>query len=106
MKMLTKAIEQSMPALGSTDNVPLENKKVVVKFFTPWTQWTWWVFEGEQQEDGDWLFFGIVEGFETELGYFTLSELTSVEGPYGLKIERDMYYSQDMWKRDVQRLAA
>lgn len=106
MKMLTKEIERTMPKLGSTENIPMEEKRVIVKFFTPWTQWTWWVFEGEQQEDGDWLFFGMVEGWEKEMGYFTLSELTSVEGPFKLKIERDMYYTQEAWKQDVQRLVA
>ena len=30
------------------------------------------------------------EGFEKELGYFSLSELESVRGPYGVGIERDL----------------
>ena len=62
--------------------------KAVVKFFTPWSNWTWWASEW----DGDDMFFGLVSGHEVELGYFTLSELESVSGPYGLKIERDMHF--------------
>jgi len=33
-----------------------------------------------QQEGDDFLFFGLVDGFEKELGYFSLSELKS--GPW------------------------
>ena len=40
----------------------------------------------------DILFYGLVEGFETEWGYFSLDELESVNGPFGLKIERDLHF--------------
>jgi len=43
-------------------------------------------------EDGDWLFYGLVDGFEKEWGYFSLKELESVRGPLGLGIERDIYF--------------
>ena len=32
------------------------------------------------------------EGFEKELGYFSLSELRSARGPLGLAIERDLHW--------------
>ena len=87
MKLMTKAIEKSIPALYATDGV--KEKKVAVKFFAPWSNWTWYAVEGEKLENGDWKFFGLVEGFEKEYGYFLLSELEAVKGPWGLKIERD-----------------
>lgn len=90
MKLLTKANEAAIPALYSQEKN--KDPKAVVKFFTPWSNWTWYVLEGKQ-ENGDWLFFGYVVGQDKELGYFTLSELQSVTGPFGLKIERDMYFS-------------
>lgn len=65
---------------------------VYVKFFTPWAGWTWFATEGEQQGE-DFIFFGYVIGHEREWGYFSLNELSSVSGPAGLKIERDMYFS-------------
>ena len=37
-----------------------------VKFFTPWSNWTWYATEF----DGEDTFFGLVIGLETELGYF------------------------------------
>ena len=59
-----------------------------VKFFTPDSNWTWYASEF----DGEDIFFGLVAGFEVELGYFSLSELQSVRGPWGLPIERDLHF--------------
>lgn len=64
---------------------------IIVKFFCPWNQWTWYATEAETQEDGDIMFFGLVRGHEVELGYFMLSELESVKHRSGLKIEREMH---------------
>ena len=61
---------------------------VWVKFFTPDAHWTWYVIEFDEQD----LFFGLVEGFEVELGYFSLTELKSVRGPLGLRVERDIWF--------------
>ncbi|MFC1996637.1 DUF2958 domain-containing protein [Chloroflexota bacterium] len=60
----------------------------VVKFFTPDSSWTWYGSEF----DGDDIFFGLVSGLALEFGYFSLSELMSVRGPWGLPIERDLYF--------------
>ena len=57
-----------------------------VKFFTPDAQWTWYASEF----DGEDLFFGLVSGFELELGYFSSNELKEVKGPMGLPIEREL----------------
>ncbi|MBB2905795.1 DUF2958 domain-containing protein [Agrobacterium tumefaciens] len=77
-----------------TDLVP------VVKWFAPWGAATWILVEMEQ--DGD-TCFGLCDlGFgEPELGYVSLREVMSIEGPYGLKIERDEHFKTDkpmsMW---------
>jgi hypothetical protein len=92
MKLLTKAIEAQLEKspLGSHDGE--DKPAVIVKFFTPDSSWTWYVTEGSKTEDGDWEFYGLVEGHESELGYFRLSELQSAHGKLGLPIERDMYF--------------
>jgi len=92
MKLITKDIEKKLAKhpLYSTDGQ--KEKEVVVKFFNPYGGWRWYVCEGEKQENGDWLFFGLVEGIEKEWGYFTLSELQSIPTPYNLGIERDLHY--------------
>lgn len=49
------------------------------------------------------LKIGLVDGFFEELGYFTLSELESVQGPFGLGIERDKHFKpkplSEVWDR-------
>lgn len=60
----------------------------IIKFFTPDSNWTWYASEFDKED----TFFGLVSGFEVELGYFSLSELQSVRGPLGLPIERDLHY--------------
>ena len=83
MKLLTKENIKRLPALYSTEKT--EDPVAVVKFFTPWANWTWYATEF----DGDDTFFGRIDGHESELGYFSLDELKSVRGRFGLKIERD-----------------
>ena len=90
MKLLTEELRKQFPKLYSTENVPTDEKVVIAKFFTPWTNWTWYATEF----DGKDLFFGLVDGLEKEWGYFSLSELESISGPAGLKIERDIYFGQ------------
>jgi hypothetical protein len=83
-------VRNTLPKLYSQENT--EDPIVHVKFFTPWTSWTWFATEGEQQGE-DFTFFGYVIGHEKEWGYFSLNELSSVKGPAGLKIERDIYFT-------------
>ena len=91
MKLMTKEIEKKIPPMDSVDS---ENPKIADKFFDPFSSWTWYVIEGEKQEN-DWLFFGYVKGFENELGYFRLNELQSVG-----RIERDLYFEGNL--KDVK----
>ena len=95
MQLLTEEIKRKLPKLGATDgNGKLQDKIAVVKFFNPAGSWTWYAIEGEEQDTGDFLFFGWVDGFEPEWGYFSLNELKSVDGklPIGLSIERDIWF--------------
>lgn len=106
MKLLTKAIENKFAKapLYSTDGKPAVEKECIVKFFTPDANWTWYAVEGEKNPEGDWEFFGLVDGHVAEWGYFTLSQLQEVRGQFRLPVERDRHYSQDEWQRDVKRL--
>lgn len=89
MELLPDELRRSLPPLYSQEKT--ENPTVHAKFFTPDSSWTWFVTEG-QPEDEDFLFFGYVVGLEEEWGYFVLSELASARGPLGLPIERDLYF--------------
>ena len=88
MKLLTQAIRSKLPPLGSTEAQSHDQLIVQAKFFTPDSSWTWFATEF----DGDDTFFGLVVGFEVEMGYWLLSELESVRGPLGLPIERDLWF--------------
>jgi len=88
MKLLTKEIRKKLPNLYEQDGKG-GDAIVYVKLFAPDSNpWTWYITEF----DGDDTFFGLVHGFEKELGYFSLKELQSVKGPLGLPIERDLYW--------------
>ena len=87
MKLLTKEVLKRLPKLYEQEEKGLE-ATAYVKFFTPDSNWTWYATEF----DGKDTFFGLVDGFEKELGYFSLSELQSVKGALGLPIERDMFF--------------
>lgn len=89
MKLLTKAIETKLPPLYANDGLGYE-AIAHVKFFTPDSSWTWYATEYDPNER---LFFGLVDGIEKELGYFSLDELESIRGALGLKVERDRYFT-------------
>ena len=87
LKLLTDEIKKIIPSLRDQEKLGL-SAIVYIKFFTPDSNWTWYATEF----DGVDTFFGLVDGFEKELGYFSLSELESIRGPFGLKVERDLYF--------------
>ena len=87
MKLINDEIKNNLPKLFEQDCKGL-NAIAYVKFFTPDSNWTWYATEF----DGVDTFFGLVDGLEKELGYFSLSELESVHGPLGLEVERDLYF--------------
>jgi hypothetical protein len=89
MKLMTRAIEKK-----ARNQYPLGNdlkQDVVAKFFDPSGSWTWYLMNQDPQ-DPDYL-WGIVKGFEVEIGSFSLSELQAIKGSFGLGIERDLYFT-------------
>lgn len=93
MELMTNEIAEKLPILYSQENI--EDPICSLKYFTPDSSFSWFILEGEKQEDGDWLFFAKVVSSlcpEGELGYVRLSELQSIRGPLNLGIERDLYW--------------
>ena len=89
MKLLTQANLKALPAQGSTIGQGMD-AIAQVKFFTPWTNWTWYAVEYNPEGK---LFYGLVDGFEKEVGYWGLEELEEARGPFGMKIERDRHFT-------------
>ena len=92
MKLITKEIEKKLAKypLYSQDGKG-KDATVVCKFFHPWGGYTWYVLEAKKMDDGDYEFYGYVDGQFGEFGYFTLSELESIRY-MTLGVERDMYF--------------
>jgi len=87
MKLLTKEIQKKLHPLASTD-ADGWNAIAQVKFFSIASEWRWFATEF----DGEDTFFGLVQGFDTELGYFSLKELQSVKWMGVPAIERDLSF--------------
>ena len=87
MKLINDELKRVLPKLYEQDDKGL-NAIAYIKFFTPYSNWIWYATEFDVED----TFFWFVDGFEKELGYFSLSELKSVKGPLGLEIERDLYF--------------
>ena len=90
MKILTTANRRALPALYAQDGRGYD-AVAYVKFFNPNGAATWYATEF----DGEDTFFGLCDlGWgQPELGYFSLAELRSVRGPFGLGIERDLHWT-------------
>lgn len=94
MKLLTKEIEKKLPAFYETEEIPIAEKIVQVKYFCPWGSLTWYGVEFDPKTN---VFFGF-EAIAGEWGYFSLNELAEITHSSGLKIERDMYFQPKPFK--------
>jgi hypothetical protein len=79
--------------IRTTDKLPdlgTEAKMARVKLFDPTGSWTWFVSEYDPKTHEC---FGLVKGFEEELGYFNMDELIEIRGQFGLPLERDIHWT-------------
>lgn len=90
-KLMTRELGDTIPALYANENA--EHYDAVVapaKLFTPFSNWTWYITEWDRETG---LCFGLVQGFEVEVGYFDLTELSEVTVFGGVPaVERDLYW--------------
>jgi len=88
MQLLTKSITkkaiEQYPMGSSMDQM------VVAKFFDPFGSWKWFLMNMED-ESGSYA-WGIVKGFEVEVGSFSVEELADIKLPLGSGIERDIFW--------------
>lgn len=87
-KLLPKSIANKIPKLYATEEMKPKDKKIYIKFFSPYSNYTWYVAE----YDGKNTFFGFVDGSYGEWGYFTLSELANANRNGLPLVERDKYF--------------
>jgi len=93
-ELLPQELLKQIPALYSSEDVPLDEKIIKVKYFL--ASFTWLVVECEVRDDGDVEFFGYVINHAdpqcSEWGYFTLEQLMEVKLFGG--VERDLYFEE------------
>jgi Protein of unknown function (DUF2958) len=86
--LMPQWLEDELPALYATERT--DDPMVQCKFFTPDSSWTWYVTEYSPLER---MCFGLVDGLDKELGYFSLNELLAARGHLGLQVERDLWFT-------------
>ena len=92
MKLLTKGLLERFAKVGRQEETA--DPIVVAKFFNPTGAGTWYATEYDPEEK---IFFGYVSIFgdwNDEWGSFSLEELESYQGKFGLGIERDIYFGE------------
>ena len=92
MKLITKQLEKRFSQVGSQADA--QDPLILAKFFNPAGAGTWYATEYDPKTR---LFFGYVSIFgdwNDEWGYFSLDELQSYRGRFGLGIERDLYFQE------------
>ncbi len=90
MKFITKAILDAVPKLYTQENLG-DDAIVYAKWFDPWGSWSWYMTELDPETQRA---FGLVIGFETEIGYFDLNELQAIKINGIPRIERDLHFKQ------------
>jgi hypothetical protein len=92
MKLLTKELIKRFAEVGSQEEV--KDPVIIAKFFNPAGAGTWYATEYNPSSR---IFFGYVSIFgdhNDEWGDFSLDELESYRGTFGLGIERDLYFGE------------
>ena len=98
--MATKDYEastfQKRPAyryIRHNDKLPLkpvgDDPIAKVKIFDPTAGWTWYL---ASYDHGTRVAFGLVDGFEREIGDVYMPELVAFRGRFNLPIERDLHW--------------
>ena len=95
MKLMTKEIQKKAEKqydLGSD-----MEQMVVAKFFDPMGSWKWFLMNKHKDDNYCW---GIVKGISVEVGSFNIEELQNLKLPFGMAVERDLYF-EPMKAKDV-----
>ena len=107
-KLMTKEIGDTIPALYANEHVEdYDSVLAHAKLFSPYNGWRWYVTEWDPETG---LCFGLVAGFETEIGYFDLTELAEATVFGGVPaVERDLHWQPKTLgaiRRESSRMAA
>lgn len=102
MRLMTKQLEKRFLQVGNQGE--LEDPLVIAKFFNPCGAGTWYATEYDPKDK---IFFGYVSIFgdwNDEWGSFSLEELESFQGPFGIGIERDLFFDEKPFSQVVTKV--
>ena len=98
MKLITKTLEERFEKIGCQSQTA--DPIVVAKFFDPCGSATWYATEYDAENK---IAFGYVTGLAfDEWGTFSITELESIKRPFGLGIERDLYFKEQRFKEIIK----
>lgn len=92
MELITQELIRRFQEVGSQEDK--KDPLIIAKFFNPTGAGTWYATEYDPIKK---MFFGYVSIFGDhcdEWGYFSLEELENLKLPFGLSIERDLYFGE------------
>ena len=92
-----------MATLESKDGKLFIDGKPVLRGWESFSGWYWFALEEDRKQDSDFgngrvvendtIFYGYVQGFECEYGYFSLAELESLKGKVWEIPQRNLVHS-------------
>ena len=92
MKLITEEFEELFKDYPLYSQEKSKDPLVICKLFDPCGSATWYLTEYDPVEK---IAFSYVTGLQAdELGYVSLTEMESIQGPLGIGIERDLYFVQ------------
>lgn len=86
-ELMTREIAEGLPRLYEQDGAG--DPTVYVHYFSCVNGWDWWLLEFDGTDEA----FGLVEGYDDELGYFSIKEMEELNHQMGFAaIERDEHF--------------
>jgi hypothetical protein len=101
MKLMTKKLERRFAQVGSQENV--KDPLIIAKFFNPTGAGTWYATEYDPKTRTFFGYASIFGDWNDEWGYFSLEDLESYRGKFGLGIERDLYFEEKPSSQIIKR---
>jgi hypothetical protein len=101
-RLMTAGLRKQLPNLYAQDSLG-DDAVAYARYFSLSSPWEWFATEF----DGEDTFFGLVNGFEPEFGYFSLSEMERmrIKELAGIPaIERDLYFTPEPVGQILKRI--
>jgi|WetSurMetagenome_2_1015567.scaffolds.fasta_scaffold48608_6 hypothetical protein len=92
MKLITSDLKKQFAKQGDTSTKDPSDVMVLAKFFCPWNAHVWFATDYYEDTKSCFGYVNLSDDQNAELGYFDIEEMEAIDGPFGLKIERDIHW--------------